>query len=307
MPQTKKKSKLSVIQSMKDLKKGFPLVSVIMPVYNAGNFLIEAIESILNQTFSDFEFIIVDDGSSDNSWEIIQEYADKDKRIKAFRNKRNLGVSPAANLALSKCQGKYIARMDADDISFSERLEKQVKYLSFHPQTIALGGQCVVIDQQGKIIGDKKFPTDANKLSEMIFFAVPIQQPSMIINRSLLPKNFKWYSPNHTSAEEIDLLFRLMKYGQIANLKDWLLFYRFREDSLSHINPKKTFWLTLKSRIKALKMGFNPSLKSLVLNLAQVVVISLLPKKTINVLWYFLRGINKKQALAPLGQLATLR
>ncbi len=109
-----------------------PLVSVIMPVYNAGNFLMEAIESILNQTYQNFEFIIVDDASTDNSWKIIQKYAKKyPKKIKAFQLKKTLnrGGDACANFALKKAKGKYIARMDADDIAHPKRLEKEVDFL----------------------------------------------------------------------------------------------------------------------------------------------------------------------------------
>lgn len=275
--------------------KNKPKISVIMPVYNAGKFLPESIESILGQTFNNFEFIIVDDASTDNSWEIIKEYANKDNRIKAFQNNKNLGVSKTTNIAISKTQAKYLARMDADDVSFPNRLEKQINYLKQNNKVVAIGGQCVVINDENEIIGQKIFPTEFKKLKKMIFEAVPIQQPSLMINTSLLPDNFQWYSPKCTSAEEIDVLFKLMEYGKLANLDDWTLYYRYRENSLSHVNPKKTFWLTLKSRFKAVKNGFIPTPKAVLMNLAQIIVISLLPNKLINKLWYLIRGINKPQ------------
>ena len=99
-----------------------PLISIIMPVYNAANFLSQAIDSILNQTYSHFEFIIIDDDSKDNSWKIIKQYAKKDNRIRAFKNQINLGVSLTSNIATSKTKGKFLVRMDADDISFSDRI-----------------------------------------------------------------------------------------------------------------------------------------------------------------------------------------
>jgi glycosyltransferase involved in cell wall biosynthesis len=284
---------------MKKSKNNKPLISVVMPVYNAGKFLPEAIESILSQTVEDFEFIIVDDASTDNSWEIIQDNADKDNRIRAFRNEKNLGVSATTNFAINKTQAKYIARMDADDVSFSDRLEKQLEYLKQNNKVVAVGGQCVVINESNQVIGQKRFPVQSKKLKKMIFEAVPIQQPSLMINTSLLPKDFNWYSPQCSSAEEIDVLFKLMEYGQLANLKDWTLYYRYREDSLSHINPKQTFWLTLKSRLKAVKKGFIPTPKAIIMNIAQITVISLLPNKVITELWYLLRGINQPQLNLP--------
>lgn len=275
---------------MKKIKK--PLVSVIMPVYNPGRYLIESIESILNQTFYDFELIIVDDASTDNSWKIIKSYSKKDSRIIAIKNKINLGVSLTSNIAISQAKGKFLARMDADDISTPNRLQKQVNFLIKNPKTVVVGGQCTIIDENNQTIGLKKFPTTEKQILDMIFWAVPIQQGYMMINRSLLPKDFVWYSPSKFSAEEIDLYFNLLKYGQFANLSDNLYFYRQISTSLSHQNPKKTFWITLKSRLNAVKNGFNPSILAIIINLIQIFIVSILPNQVIMSLWYFIRGIK---------------
>jgi glycosyltransferase involved in cell wall biosynthesis len=264
-----------------------------MPVYNTEKYLSQSIESILNQTFSDFEFIIVDDASTDNSWKIIKSYAKKDSRIIALKNHINLGVSLTSNIAISKARGKFLARMDADDISLSHRLEKQIKYFNTHPQTIAVGSQCFVINENNQIIGNKNFPTVFKQLVKMIFWAIPMQQPSMMVNLSKLPKDFIWYTPNQSSAEEVNLMFRFMLYGQINNLPDYLLFYRHLDSSLSHKNPKNTFYLTIKSRLEAIKLGFRPTFLAVILNICQIIVISLLPNYLINQIWSLLRGINK--------------
>ena len=287
------------MKNFRNSSKKQPLVSVIMPVYNAGRFLAAAVESILQQTYPNFELIIVDDASTDNSWKIIQKYARKDRRIRAFRNRQNLGVSATANFAISKARGDFIARMDADDVAFPGRLEEQLGFLQKNPQVVAVGGQCLVIDEEDQIIGQKTFPLEDKKLREMIFWAVPLQQPTMMINRRLLPADFTWYEPQKTSAEEIDLLFRLMKHGQLANLADHVLYYRYRPDSLSHQNPKKTFWLTLKSRLQAIREGYRPSPKGVFLTLAQAFVVSILPNKAITTLWYLIRGIQKPKTALP--------
>ncbi len=268
-----------------------------MPVFNASPYLDQAIESILNQTFSNFEFIIVDDASTDDSWKIIKSFAKKDSRIIAIKNQINLGVSLTSNIAISKARGKFLARMDADDISFANRLEKQIQFLKKNYQVVAVGGQCVVIDEFNNIIGNKNFPTQAEKLKDMIFWAIPMQQPSMMVNLSKLPKNFIWYKPIQSSAEEINLMFRFMLHGQIANLEDNLLFYRHLNGSLSHKNPKATFKLTIKSRFAALNLGFRPSLKAIALNLMQITVVSLIPNHLINEIWYRIRGIKKPNGL----------
>lgn len=264
-----------------------------MPVYNAESYLSQAIESILSQTLTNFEFIIIDDASTDNSWKIIKSYAKSDKRIIALKNYINLGVSLTSNIAISKVRGKFLARMDADDISFPSRLEKQIDYLKKNPKTVALGTQCLIIDKNNQLIGHKNFPTKSKQLSKMIFWAIPIQQPSMTINLSKLPKDFKWYSPNESSAEEVDLMFRLMTYGQINNLPEHLLFYRHLDNSLSRQDPKNTFKLTIKSRLAATKLGFRPTLTAVILNICQIIVINILPNYLINNIWSLLRGLNK--------------
>lgn len=268
-----------------------------MPVFNAAKFLDQSISSILNQTFSNFEFIIVDDASTDNSWKIIKSYAKKDKRIIPIKNKINLGVSLTSNIAISQAKGKFLARMDADDISTPDRLEKQINFLKNNPNTIIVGGQCTIIDEDNRIIGIKKFPINQKQIENMIFWAVPIQQGYMMINRSLLPKKFAWYSPSKFSAEEIDLYFNLKKFGQFANLEDNLYYYRQVLSGLSHQNPKKTFWITLQSRLKAIKNGLYPNFYAVLINLCQIITISILPNQVIMSLWHLIRGIKKPSGL----------
>jgi glycosyltransferase involved in cell wall biosynthesis len=277
---------------LKDINQK-PIVSVIMPVYNAAEFLPQSIESVLNQTFSNFEFIIVDDASTDNSWKIIKSYASKDKRIIPIKNRINLGVSLTSNIAISIAKGKFLARMDADDISLPHRLEQEINFLTTNPSVIAVGGQCTIIDEFNRPLGKKTFPTLPSDLRKMIFWAIPMQQPSMMVNLSRLPKNFTWYSQNKSSAEEVDLFFHFMSFGDIANLNDEVLLYRHLSNSLSHRNPKETFKLTLQSRFKALKNGFKPSFWAVIINLIQILIISIFPSQIILSLWYFIRGVKK--------------
>lgn len=270
-----------------------------MPVWNAATYLPAAIESILSQTFTRFEFIIIDDASTDNSWKIIKKYARLDKRIRAYKNKINLGVSLTSNIAIAHARCQYLARMDADDISVSNRFEKQLTYLQKHKKTVLVGGQCTLVNEQNQVIGTKSFPTNPQKVKNMMFWAVPTQQGYMMVNRSLLPKKFNWYEPSKRSAEEVDLYFQLIKYGDITNLPDNLYFYRQVEGSLSRLNPKKTFALTLQSRLLALKNGYQPTFLSILINLAQIFAISILPSNTIYHLWYLVRGVTQPKSNFP--------
>lgn len=270
-----------------------------MPVWNAATYLPAAIESILSQTFTRFEFIIIDDASTDDSWKIIKKYTRLDKRIRAYKNKINLGVSLTSNIAIAHARCQYLARMDADDISVSNRLEKQLAYLKKHKKTVLVGGQCTLVNEQNQVIGTKSFPTNPQKVKNMMFWAVPTQQGYMMVNRSLLPKKFNWYEPSKRSAEEVDLYFQLIKYGDITNLPDNLYFYRQVEGSLSRLNPKKTFALTLQSRLLALKNGYRPTFLSVLINLAQIFAISILPSNTIYHLWYLVRGVTQPKSNFP--------
>jgi glycosyltransferase involved in cell wall biosynthesis len=135
-----------------------PLVSVVMPVYNAEAYLKDAVESMLYQTYPAIELIIVDDHSTDNSWEILKSYKEQfPTRIKLIRTKKNLncGGDTCANYGISKAIGKYIARMDADDIAVPNRIEKQVAYLESHPGVTLVGSQAYVINGKGETIGEK--------------------------------------------------------------------------------------------------------------------------------------------------------
>ncbi len=276
---------------MKDKK---PLVSIVMPVYNAGNFLLEAIKSLQNQTFQNWELIMVDDCSTDNSWAILKNLAKEDKRIRIYQVKTHGGVACAANLALAKAKGDLIARMDADDISLPWRIEKQVKFLQNHPKAIALGGQCELINQAGEIIGKKQFPLENSQIKKMIFWSIPLQQPTLMVNRKLLPKDFKWYEKEFNVAEEVELLFKLFQYGEVFNLPETVLFYRIHGKNTSLQNPKRTFLLTFKTRMKAIsKYGYQPTISGFLLNLIQFSLIILLPSQWIFPIYSFIRGMKR--------------
>jgi glycosyltransferase involved in cell wall biosynthesis len=256
-----------------------PLISVVMPVHNSRSFLPEAIESILDQTFSNFEFIIFDDASDDGSWNIIKSYAKKDNRIKAFRNNSNVGVSHTMKNAVAKVRGRYVARMDADDVALPSRLQKQFDYLNDHPATLAVGGQCFVINGNGEIIGEKKFPLECQEVKSYIFKFSPIQQPTFMIAHYKLPQNFEYYQDGLDTAEEIGLIFKLFQYGKVENLQDYLLLYRIHTSNTSFKNVRRTFFLTLISRIKGvLSYKYPLAINDLIINITQLILVTILPQ-----------------------------
>lgn len=270
-----------------------PLVSVIIPVYNANGFLPAALESVLNQTYKDFEIIAIDDGSGDDSYKILKDYAKRDSRLRVFRNRRNLNISNTLNRGIKLARGRYIARMDADDIALPKRLSRQIKFLIAHPKVIILGGQVKTININGKTIGCKLFPVTDQAIRESLFTTNPIQHPTAVINRTLLPKDFSWYSPALPPAEDYDLFFRLGQYGLYHNLDHFILKYRQYLGSATFKNPVKTFNVTRKVRqLARTKYGYLPTKKSLFVHYLQVAVVTLLPDFLIYPIYAMVRGIR---------------
>jgi glycosyltransferase involved in cell wall biosynthesis len=280
-----------------------PTISVVMSAYNEAAFLRESLESILNQTFPDFELIVVNDASTDNTGAILDEYARLDSRIKVIHNSRNLRMAASVNKAVEVAQGRYIARMDADDISELTRFEKQIAYLEKHPKTVAVGTQCVTIDKDGNITGEKIFPLAHPEIYDYICKFVPVQQPSMMIAYHRLPKGFVMHNTHCRIGEEIELLFKLFQYGKVENLPEKLLRYRIHANNTSFLNVKESFFNTFRFRIQAIfKYGYRPSLGGIVVSLMQAVVISALPKPAIMFIYSNMRFIrtSKEKAYAAL-------
>lgn len=206
-----------------------PKISVIMPNYNGEKYLVEAIESILNQTYRDFEFIIIDDGSTDNSVKIIKKYAQKDKRIKLLTNKKNLGLIKSLNKGLKIAKGKYIARMDSDDISLPKRLDIQFNFLEGNKNIFLLGTSFEFIDSEG----GKLFNKINNYNSDIIL--KKMKEKSMVHHPTVMFRNEKsvYYREKAIYCEDRDLWLRLLRKGKkMRVIPDILLKYRIRKESI---------------------------------------------------------------------------
>lgn len=278
------------MKSSKANKK--PLVSVILPVYNGLPYLEKAIQSILNQTFSNFELLILDDASTDNSWELIKKYAAKDKRIRAFQNKKNLGIGKALNLLIKKTSAQFLARMDADDLMLEKRLEKQINYLQKHPDIVVLGSFMKEIDKKDRVMGKRIMPVKHKDIYNMMYYAMGIQNPTVVFNRKLIPQNFSWYQEAGL-IEDLDMFFRLFKYGRFANLPEFLMLYRIHGENLSLKKVKKTFKAAQKIREKAIReYSYQPALKARFLHLIESVLIGLTPEKYVLKLYSVFRKLS---------------
>lgn len=227
-----------------------PKVSVIMPAYNSYRYIDTAIQSILNQTYDNFEFIIIDDFSTDGTWEIVKQYAAKDRRIVAIRNKKNIRVTKTLNKGLFVATGKYIIRMDADDWSYPNRIVKQVKFMEQHPEVGVSGGSIEVCNARFKTLNVRSYPLTDNAVRKIIFRYSPFAHPATIWRKNLLIE-VKGYNENIPLSQDYELYFRIGKICKFANLADVLIKLRTHNDSSSIIKGRYQEQYAIYSRIKA--------------------------------------------------------
>lgn len=214
-----------------------PQVSVLMSVYNGEKFLGQAIDSILGQTFTDFEFIIINDGSIDRTGEILQNYQMRDHRIRIY-TQQNSGLIASLNRGCKLARGVYIARMDADDVSLPQRLARQVSFLECHPQVGVVGTGVQIIDNRGNPLYIYHFPTSPNLLKWALALFNPISHPTVMMKRSLV-QQVGGYHPDMLIAEDYDLWWRLSKITQLANIPETLLYLRWHSENVTKVFAAK--------------------------------------------------------------------
>lgn len=216
------------------MSTGTPTISVITPVYNNAKYMPEALDSILNQTFGDFEYILINDGSTDNSLEVLHDYARKDPRIRVS-SRENRGYISALNEGLSLARAEFIARMDADDVALPERFEKQVAYLRAHPECVVVGGRVLLIDSEGAPLREMCHETTHEEIdrAHLAGKGGTIVHPAMMARRSAI-EQIGGYSNAYPWAEDLDFFLRLAEVGKVANLTDVVLRYRQHLSSIGY-------------------------------------------------------------------------
>lgn len=235
-----------------------PRISVITGAYNvAGYFAFDkSMESVLQQTYSDFEFLICDDGSTDNTWELLTKYAEKDGRIKLLRNEENLGLAASLNRCLENAQGNYFARHDCDDYNDLHRFEKQIAFLETH-MDISLVGSCVSLFDRNGVWGKEDFPE--NVMDTDFLFTSPYKHGSVMFRREALLKAGGYRIAKETyRTEDYDLFMRLQTFCNGANLQERL--YYFCEDENARKRRKYRYRIDeAKVRYKGFKkLGLLP-------------------------------------------------
>jgi hypothetical protein len=216
-----------------------PEVSVVMSVYNGEEYLREAVESVLGQTFGDFEFLIIDDGSKDKTGEMLAEYARRDARVRVV-TQENRGLIASLNRGMEMARGELIARMDADDVALAERLERQVSFLREHPEVGLLGTFVENIGPRGEALGVFGPATGDRELREVMLRWNPFRHPTILMRKEIAV-GVGGYRKGLRHAEEYDLWFRMAERTKIANLAEVLVRYRMHPKQVSVTNMEHQF------------------------------------------------------------------
>ena len=241
-----------------------PLLSVVLPVFNGQEYLTEALQSVLNQSFDNFELLVIDDGSSDSSREVVKQF--KDTRIKLIENSSNIGLVPTLNKALSLCQGDLIARMDQDDICDLDRFAKQVTFLQTNPQIDLVGSAITFFGAISKPYVFT-FPLEHEAIRVALLFYCPLAHPALMFRRSLVQEGNWCYSDDFRHAEDYHFWSRLLLHRRAANLNDCLLNYRLHQKQYSSALSNKQYEVSL--RVRALMLseaGVVPNLEDIALH-----------------------------------------
>ncbi len=211
-----------------------PEITVLMPVYNSRQYVGEAIESILMQTYRDFEFLIINDGSGDDSESIILSY--KDPRIRYLKNDRNIGLPDTLNIGINSARGTYIARMDADDISLPDRLEKQVCFMNAHPEVGVCGTAYRYFGDSTTV---QTLPSDYRQAFSHLSFTSALGHPTCMMRKDLLDEHHLRYENQYEYAADYALWLKISRLARITSLPEVLLLYRWHNDNMSRYDPTR--------------------------------------------------------------------
>lgn len=256
-----------------------PKVSVLMPAYNAEDYIDEAITSILKQSFEDFEFIITDDASTDSTWKIISKYAKKDKRIRAIKNEHNLFIAKNRNKLISLAAGEYILWADADDISLSDRIDSELKIMEADPAIGICGGDLQIFDDTCRIKGIRKYATEDSVLRKQIFRFTPVAQPACMIRRNVL-KEVGSYDLEAPPAEDLEILFRIGTKYKFANVGKVVIKYRDHPRSATYTKLKKIEQVSVRLRFRYLREpSYEHGLVDVLYNITHWISIWVIPTK----------------------------
>ncbi len=235
-----------------------PRVCVMMPAHNAVRYLEAAIESVLAQDYPALALLVVDDGSTDGTDELLARYAARDPRVRWLRNERNLGIVATRNRLLAEADphATYLAVLDADDVCLEGRLRKQVDFLERHPDHAAVGCHTLIIDEHGQPVGERRYPTSSAELRRVITRYNPLAQSAVMLRRSALD-TVGHYDPRYPRCQDYDLWLRLASRFPLANLDEALVGYRVSQTQGKRTHLTESLRLTIAIQRKwLLRPGF---------------------------------------------------
>lgn len=222
-----------------------------MSVYNGMPYLAEAVESIFSQSYKNFEFIIVDDASTDGTWGYLKSI--KDRRVILSKNDKNLGLAASLNRALKKSRGKYIARMDADDVSLAKRLETQINFMNKNPSIDICGTWVAMIDGKNRKIGKVHYPSNDKGIKQVLRRVTPLIHPTWFANANVF-RELGGYLERWDYVEDYDFLIRAKKF-QMANISTELLLWRSLHSRRSNKHIQKMYEKSFELRWKYFQEG----------------------------------------------------
>jgi glycosyltransferase involved in cell wall biosynthesis len=269
-----------------------PTVSIVMPVYNTEKYVEEAVISVLRQTFTDWELIIMDDGSQDKSPVILRKICKIDKRIKCILSPKNRGIGETMTDLVRQAQGKYIARMDSDDIMLSSRIETQVKFLQDNPSIGVVGSYLAELDGNRKLRAVRKVPVAHGSIVAGLFTRQTIQNPTLMIRVSAIPQKEMYFNSQLSPVDDLDFYMRVARAKvKFANIPQYLMYYRAHGKNSSLVDIKKSYRLSNQVRERALlksrvSLGFGQSL----ISTAQKLVVNILPNNILYTIYKFWQG-----------------
>lgn len=253
------------------MEQNEPLVSIVLPVYNASKYLKTSLESLVSQSYGNLEIIIIDDASTDNSYRILSSYRKKNSRIKIFRNKKHYGLAICLNRAMKRVKGNLVTFMDPRDISTQNRIERQVAFLFSHPKIAAVGTQCLHIDNNNKSLSESIFPLEHESIQQTVYAGLSMQFETALINRLLLPKDILKFKTNKYPLTFTQVFMRIVQYGTVANMAD-VLYYRrtsaltlIGKSKLQHVSNILKLWVQAQTHSR-----FSPSVRSLFVPLTKL-------------------------------------
>jgi glycosyltransferase involved in cell wall biosynthesis len=257
-----------------------------MPVYNAERFICEAIDSILKQTYDNWELILVNDASTDCSAVIASEYAASDLRIRFYDNPMNLGVAKTRNRAIHETRGEYIACLDNDDVALPDRIAAQVTFLRDHPDHGLVASDIEIIDENSRLVAVRTYPHRDEEIRKSMLRVNPVANPASMFRRSVFDALGGFYDESVCPVEDYDFVLRVATHYKIANLERRLTRYRISSTQAKNVYLKRTLKMTLAIQKKHLKSLTGDSLFNQIYRLGLSFLL-LLPSPWI--LWLFKR------------------